>query len=737
MADAAQRVAVVTIRPGSRPLPPAADPLQPPSADRRREAIRCRKRRFAGIVPLMLFGALSAITLGAGGARAGATFERIETLAGGGSVGDGGPATSARFNLPGGVTEAPNSDLVVVDFGNHRIRRIDHLTGAIETIAGTGEAGYNGDGIRASSAQLSRPEQAVFGPDGDLFIADSYNNRIRRADHRTGLISTVAGTGERGGGGDGGPATAAELHFPEGLAVDRSGNIFISDTVNRRIRRVDAKTGVIETYAGTGAVGLSADGAPARQAQFLRLARIAVDPAGNLYVADSPAHRIYVIDAATRTIRTFAGDGSLGFSGDGGPAGAARLSYPEGVMAAANGDVYFADVANHRVRRIEAATDRITTVAGTGEKGFSGDGGPASQARLWSPGRVWLDHSGNLLIVDILNARIRRVDADTGLIATIAGTGDWGDHGPAEDAILSVPGDLVYAAGKIFFADYGTRRIRCVDLKTRIITTVAGGGLRSGDGIAATETELALPEGLAVDPRGTLYIADNILNRVMQVDLNTGIIRSLAGGGTEEARDQSVGRKVHLSMPSAMAVAPDGLLYFAEFGGQKMWAVDPASGTMRNLPILGSGRAASDAAVTSIDIGPDGLYFLTHGSNTVRRVDLKGGQPLSLPAIDGLPMAPSGDSQIIDVAVRKNRVYLADALAHRVLVIDLDTSKVRVIAGSGEQGFKGDGGAADQARLFQPGGVAVSDDGRELYIADTKNHRIRRVYLREDDERAR
>ena len=685
------------------------------------------RRSLAFTVTLVLLGALHGV------ARA-ADLDRIETLAGGGSVRDGGPATLARLNLPGGVTEAPNGDIVVVDFGNHRVRRVDHLTGVIETIAGTGEAGFNGDDVPATSAQLSRPEQAVYGPNGDLFIADSYNNRIRCADHRTGLIKTVAGTGERGGAGDGGPATSAELHFPEGLAVDHFGNIFIADTVNRRIRRVDAATGVIATYAGSGEVGVSTEGAPALQARFLRLARIAVDSVGNLYVADSPAQRIYVIDALSRTIRVFAGNGSAGFSGDGGLAIAAQLRFPEGVMVAANGDLYFADVANQRVRRVDAATGRISTVAGSGEKGFSGDGGPALQARLWSPGRVWVDHSGNLVIADILNARIRRIDATTGLIATIAGTGDWGDGGPAQDAILSVPGDVVYSAGKVYVADYGTRRIRCIDLETRIITTVAGGGIRNDDGISATEFEFALPEGLAVDPRGKLYIADNILNGVMEVDLGTGILRRVGGGGAEAAQDQAAARAVRLSMPSAMAVAPDGQLYLAEFGARKVWAVDPMSGRMRSMPALEGSPDGRGPAVTSIDISPDGLYFLTYGSNVVRRLDLKSGLLESLPSIGSVPKSLSGDSQFIGIAVRGHRIYLADALAHRVLSIDRDSSEVRVVAGSGVQGFGGDGGPADEARLFQPGGVSISDDGRKLFIADTKNHRVRLVYLHGRDE---
>lgn len=659
----------------------------------------------------------------------------IDTLAGGGPVGDGGPAKLARISLPGGITEAPNGDLIVVDFGNHRVRRIDHNTGTIETIAGNGEAGFNGDGLVATRAQLARPEFAVFGPDGDLFIADSYNNRVRRIDHRTGLISTVAGTGERGFSGDGGPATLARLHFPEGIAVDKEGNLFVSDTVNRRIRRVDAHTGIIATYAGTGETGVNAENTPALRAKFLRLARIAVDRSGNVYVADSPSHRILIIDTA-RNLRTFAGTGKSGFSGDHGPANRANLSFPEGLAVSANDELYFADVGNHRVRRIDLRTSVITTVAGTGEKGFSGDGGPAIEARLWSPGRVWVDHNGNVLIADILNARIRRVDARTGVIETIAGTGDWGDGSLARDAILSVPGDVVYSGGKVYIADYGTRRVRCVDLATGIISTVAGGGTRTGEGIPATEADLLLPEGIAVDGRRKmLYISDNTANKVWQVDLTTGILRTFAGGGRWADLENGAALSASLSLPSALAIAPDGLVYIGDFGDRRVLVVDSDSGKIRTLHELHGPpeRHASDdpldLAVTALDIGPQGLFLLTHGSGQVSVFDLQRGVLSALPGIDRLPPAPSGDSQIIDIAVHGSHVYLADALAHRVLRLNTSTATVSVVAGNGIEGFAGDGGPADQASLFQPGGIAVSDDGRELFIADTKNHRIRRVRL--------
>jgi sugar lactone lactonase YvrE len=655
----------------------------------------------------------------------------IETLAGGGSVGDGGPALAARFNLPGGVAEAPNGDLIVVDFGNHRIRRIDHSTGVIETLAGTGEAGYNGDGIPARKAQLARPEYVVFGPAGDLYIADSYNNRIRRIDHATGLVTTVAGTGERGFSGDGGPATRAELHFPEGIALDAAGNLFIGDTVNRRIRRVDAETGVITTYAGNSETGISPEGTPAAEVRFLRLARLAVDRAGNVYVADSPTHRILVIDAETRRIRTFAGTGKPGFSGDGGPALSARLRYPEGVFVAPNGDVYLADVANHRVRRVDARTGLIQTVAGNGERGFAGDGGPATQAKLWSPGRLWVDFEGNILIADILNSRIRRVDAKTGVIQTVAGGGGWGDGGPARQAILSVPGDVVFANGKVYVADYGTRRVRCIDLASGVISTVAGGGTGSGDGIAATDAELLLPEGIAVQGK-LLYIADNAASRVWKVDLDKGTLHAFAGTGEPgDSGDGGPATAAQLYLPGAVTVGPDGKVYISDFGNQSVRVVD-ARGTIQTLTSAHAPEREDPmkVGVVSLEATPRGLFHLVHGLSEVRLFNFESRtvEPLSF-AGGVLPAPRSGDTQVIDLAIREGKVYLADSLAHRIVRFDLGGGAAEVVAGNGVQGFAGDGGPARDASLFQPGGVAVSEDGRDLFIADTKNQRIRKIRL--------
>ena len=238
---------------------------------------------------------------------------------------------------------------------------------------------------------------------GNLYIADTNNDRIRKVDS-AGTITTIAGTGERRFGGDGGPAIQAQLDAPSGVVVDGAGNLYIADRANHRIRKVDS-TGTITTIAGTGERGFGGDGGPATQARLNYPYGVAVDGAGNLYIADLANHRIRKVDS-TGTITTFAGTGERGFGGDGGPASQAQLNFPTGVAVDEAGNLYIADWSNARIRKVDG-TGTITTIAGTGERGFSGDSGPATQAQLDDPTGVAVDGAGTLYIADASNHRIR------------------------------------------------------------------------------------------------------------------------------------------------------------------------------------------------------------------------------------------------------------------------------------------------------------------------------------------
>ena len=326
------------------------------------------------------------------------------------------------------------------DVGNSRIRRVDLTTGVITTVAGGG-TGDLGDGGPATAATFSSHPMRVTGDHaGSLFVADAHHARIRKIDTATSTITTVAGCGIEGYSGDGGLAVHARIASPHGTALDREGNVYIADLKNDRIRKVDAATGIITTVAGSGEHGYSGDGSPATDAMLASPIAVTASADGDLYIADHRNSRIRKVDAATGIINTVAGTGQQGFRGDGGPATHAAISLPRDVAPDADGSLYVADGANNRIRKVDP-DGTITTVAGTGETEFSGDGGPAHLANLSMPYSIALDCEGNLYIVDTGNRRIHRIDASTGIITTIAGNGSYGfsgDGGPAIDAPLAV-----------------------------------------------------------------------------------------------------------------------------------------------------------------------------------------------------------------------------------------------------------------------------------------------------------
>ena len=333
----------------------------------------------------------------------------ITTIAGTGESGfsgDRGPAVEASLVEPVGVAVDRGGNVYIADRNSHRIRRVDS-TGTITTIAGTGESGFSGDGGSAVEAQLHSPHGVEVDRTGNIYIADSGNNRIRKVDSM-GTITTIAGSGERGFSGDGGPAVEAGLTGPSDVAVDGGGNGYIAQPWNVRVRRVDS-TGTITTIAGGDGLVLG-DGGPAVEARLSNLQGVAVDGGGNVYIADTTSRRIRKVDS-TGMITTIAGGGTS--YADSGPAVEARLVRPFGVAVDEGGNVYITDAGDRRVRRIDS-TGTITTIAGAGTEGFSGDGGPAVEARLSGPWGVAVDGGGNVYIADSSNRRIRKLTPSGG-----------------------------------------------------------------------------------------------------------------------------------------------------------------------------------------------------------------------------------------------------------------------------------------------------------------------------------
>ncbi len=458
---------------------------------------------------------------------------------------DGVPATATTLRNPSGVTVSADGDVVIADTDNQRVRGVSATTGIIQTIAGTGFADPYGNGGPATAAALHGPLAVCYDAHGDLLIADSLHNFVRRVD-AGGIISVAAGNAFISFSGDGTLALSGQ-GGPRGLALDAAGNLFFASS--SRVRRIDAVTGIVTTIAGNGSGLTSGDGGPALLAGIRDPQDVALDAAGNIYIANQFEPRIRKVDAATGVIITVAGNGVESFSGDGGPATLAAINRPVGLTVDGPGNIFIADRYNGRIRRVDAATGVITTIAGIGIYGFGGDGGPATAAILGLPVDVAFDNAGNLLISDQCNHRIRRIDRLTGMITTIAGNGPGAVSGDGcrtnTSALMNPMGIRVDAAGNLFVADLGGAAIRRFDAVTGAMTTVAGNGVfdLAGDGGPATAASLLGPADVAVDPAGHLLIAD--ANRLRRVGQDTPPIAD-AGPDLQEECISPLGAGVHL-----------------------------------------------------------------------------------------------------------------------------------------------------------------------------------------------
>ena len=495
-----------------------------------------------------------------------------------GASGDGGPAVEARIGNVTGIAVGPANELYFADFFS--VRMID-ASGTITAVAGNARRpGFSGDGGPAADALLGGVLGLAVDNAGNLFIADTGNGRVRKVD-TAGVITTVAGSGQRGTGGDdgdGGPATEAQLGVASGLAVDGAGNLYIADASRHRVRRVDP-TGIISTFAGTGHGGYNGDNVPAVDARLLQPRDLAVDGAGNLYIADAFNHRVRRVDPMG-IITTVVGIGEWGHEGDGHHAEEAALRQPLAVAVDAFDTLYIADGLGHRVRKVDA-TGTITNVAGAGEWGFDGDGGPAVSARLTVPKSVAIDGYGNVYITSHEDHRVRMVNP-SGVITTVAGSleaGFGGDGGLATRARLRLPSGLATDwRGNLYIADLGNHRVRMVN-PAGVITTVAGNGefASGGDGRPATAAPVGRPMDVEVDAFGNLYIAQGQgINVVSKVD-PAGVITTVAGqpGRFGFAGDGGPATEALLSIPSGVAVDMFGNLYIADHANKVVRRVDP------------------------------------------------------------------------------------------------------------------------------------------------------------------
>lgn len=557
----------------------------------------------------------------------------------------------------------------------------------IETIAGS--VNYAGAGALQVPVH---PRGVAVSPDGHAYVTDVAGNRVLRYDASTGTVTNIAGTGIVGFSGDGGPATNANLRNPRALAFDAAGNLYIADDGNARVRKVDAATGVITTVAGSGMHTYQGDGGPAFAAGFQSISGISLDAAGNLYISDELSQRIRVVAAASGVVTTIAGNGTAGYAGDGGPATNASFSRPEGIAVDAAGNLYITDQANNVIREIAAGTGIVTTIVGTGNTGPGPDGVPANQANLTYPAAVTLDASGNLYITDQGASRVRRVAADTGVITTVLGGGSTDGDGPASAIRLVMPdGVAVDSGGAVYVADWENNRLRRFDPATQLVTTLVGNGTVSfcGEGQPAIGACLANPGSVVVDAGGNVYIADTGNGRIRRIDAQTAIITTVAGNGGAGAPGEGVPATSSIVYdPTNIALDAAGNLYIADPSHNRVRKVDAATGILKTVAGNGTNGFCGDGGLAT---------------NACLN------QPWSV---------------TVDAA---GNLYIADQNNGRIREVAAGSGVITTVAGNGNsQGPLGDGGPATAASLFQPIAVAVDAAGN-LFIADLNHYRIRRV----------
>jgi sugar lactone lactonase YvrE len=719
-----------------------------------------------------------------------------------GYAGDGGSATNASLFDPYDVALDTAGNLYIDDYVNGRVRRVD-TNGVITTVAGNGNYGYSGDGGSATNATLASPLTLGFDAAGDLYIADRGNNRIRKVD-TNGIMTTVAGKTGATYSGDGGAATNASLYDPYDVASDTDGILFIADTFNNRVRKVDSD-GIITTVAGKSGGGYSGDGGAATNANLNHPQGVTLDAVGALYVADYNNNRVRKVDP-NGIITTVAGKGTVGYSGEGGAATNASLKGPSGLAFDAAGNLYIADSLNNRIRKLllDATYPTLTllNVSATNAGNYtvvitSPYGSVTSQVATLTveaaavitvqpAGQIVAAGSSPMFSVVVAGSgpfeylwffdSTNLVQSGTNSTLTLPGvsTNDAGNYTvvvtnsygsvTSQVATLAIafppsvttqPISQTNLAGtSVTFsvAADGTGpltyewQLNGSNLPNNVISTVAGTGTAAyaGDGGLATNASLDLPEGLAVDAVGNLYIADYENNRVRKLD-TSGMITTVAGrsGGGNYSGDGGAATNATLAQPQALVFNPAGDLYIADRGNNLIRKVN-TNGIINTVagntgaPFSGDGGAATNAGLgllqgLALDAAGN-LYISDSYNERIRRVDSSGiittvaGNGTNAYAGDGGAATNGSLNYVSGLALdTAGNLYVADSNNNRVRKVD-SSGFITTIAGNGYGKYGGDGGMATNASLFGPSGVAVDAAGN-LYIADAKNHRIRKVLL--------
>jgi len=663
-----------------------------------------------------------------------------------------GKATQTEISLVDGITLDKKGNVYITMREHNIISRID-TKGMMTRYAGSGESGFSGDGGPAIKANFKTPAGLAFDPEGNLYIADRENHRVRKID-TSGNISTFAGIGEAGFSGDDAPAVKARLNLPSGVVADEKGNLYISDRSNDRIRVVDKK-GVIRTYAGTGVAGFQGDAGPALKAQLDKPFGIALDEAENLYIADRNNNRVRKV-SPEGIITTVAGDGGFFFMGDNGPAYRASVAAPTGVAVDKKGNLYIADRNNNRIRLVDKL-GMIRTVAGTGQQDYNGDSETARETNLYLPFGLTVDSNDNLLVIDRSHYRIRRIEPKSGKVETVAGNGlklFAGDGGPATGATLSFPhGMFVDKNDNLIFSDKGHYRIRKITPKG-IISTIGGNGRRGnvGNNIPALEANVYNVTTIIQNPVGDAFMSSpsGFVSIIRRLDAK-GIIHDYIDTASPKYRE-AISKSKHKGLVQTGAVAtitqfsditfdPKGNLFISDRMNHQIRKID-LNGNISTIAgtgdsdYYGDGGPALEAAFrdpNSLASDQKGnIYIAEAANNRIRKIDTKGivttiaGNGEHADSGDGGSALKAGIRSMDDIEFSpEGELHILGTNTHKVRKITRD-GKIVTVVGKGYAGFFGDDGPAINAMLKNPAAISFDSKGN-LYIADMGNNRIRKV----------
>jgi trimeric autotransporter adhesin len=668
---------------------------------------------------------------------AGQAVNQINTVAGGGT--EPTVATSAYLPQPyAAVRDTAGNTYISVPTLNTVFKVT--ASGSLSAYAGNGISGFSGDGGAAISAQLEFPEGLAIDGNGNLFIADTNNERIRRVDGTTHIITTVAGSEDPFAGnfgGDGGPAENARLNYPQGVALDANGNLFIADTGNRVIREVSASTGNISTIAGGASPSVGCPSGPSSSAGFFFPTSIAVDANGNVFVSDQNLQIVCKITPSL-AISTYAGGGLSAIpgqpNGDGGPATSAGLLSPAGLTTDGSGNLYIADAGDPKIRKVTASTGVISTVAGIGlicsnaQEPACGDGGAATSAAFNFPRGAFYDSLGNIVVADTDNQRVRVIGPGaTPTVTALAGGGTGGDGAAGTSGLLGLSQYVAVDSNENVYAlEQNGERLRELNATTKNLSTVAGdgyggatidctgttcGAANNGDGEPATQARFVFPNSLATDASGNFYILDEsaevvrVINNqssaitIAGVTIQPGDIATIAGNGAgcgtalPTCGDGGAAKSASLDQPYAVAVDSTGNVYIADAG-------------------LSTVRVVNSAGTISTFAGTPGKQCTTYLTTQCGN--------------NGAPTSATLNAPIGLAVDTSNNVYIADVNNNVIRKVSPSTNLITPVAFNGLPTFGGDGGSALNASMEGPSQLAIDNRGN-LYVGGGSDNVVRRI----------